>query len=573
MALSLPLSARQTSFDELGTGLFDTTFVTLDLETTGGSPDGDRITEIGAIRSRGGEITGQIDCLVRPIEPISAFVELLTGINNSMVALAPPIQEVLPTLWEFLNGTVLVAHNASFDASFLAAAFKRHGYTVPFRKSVCTLRLARWLLRGETTNLKLETLAGMIGTKAKPCHRAFADAYATFEIFHRLLELAGPHGVLTLEDLLAFNRAGSKPQLAKLSLASRIPRGAGVYRFLDIRGRVIYVGKATDLRTRVRSYFYGDSRSKVSGLVRDVASIQVERFPDALSAEVRELGLIRTHQPRYNRRGKDLGRSPAWIKLSPGSIPRFTVTRTPSAKAPPLLGPFGSVSQARLMVDAIQEAAPIPRCSDPRKHPLGCAFGQMGKCCAPCMPPNVANHAELIGAVETDLAQGAPRLLANLESKMSLFAEQMRYEEAAATRDRAQVISSAIERQRIVRCLVTARDLVVCAPSKQGGVDAVAIRQGMHVCSIHLDDAAECDPQQMLFAAPDIDPERIVQQPDIEEMLIVWRWMTKRARAGAWVAYCNGEFAFEISPASCSTLGHDDVVSIAINGTSSAIAS
>ncbi|MGH2690171.1 MAG: exonuclease domain-containing protein, partial [Actinomycetota bacterium] len=201
----------QRTLDDLGTPLFSTTFVVLDLETTGGSPTGDAITEIGALKSRGGEVIGTFHTLVSPGRPIPASIQVLTGIGDATVAGAPPIEAVLPSLWEFLDGAVLVAHNARFDASFLAAAFARHGYRVPFRRTVCTLRLARRLLAGETRDLRLETLARHLGAAAEPCHRAFPDARATLDVFHRLLELAGPVGVLTCEDLLVFSRTGRAP--------------------------------------------------------------------------------------------------------------------------------------------------------------------------------------------------------------------------------------------------------------------------------------------------------------------------------------------------------------------------
>src|SRR6185437_1945571 len=114
--------AVQGTFDELGVPLRDVTFVVVDLETTGGAPATCGITEIGAVKVRGGEVLGELQTLVNPGEPIPSFIAVLTGITNGMVATAPQIDAVLPAFLEFARDCVLVAHNAPFDLGFLKAA-------------------------------------------------------------------------------------------------------------------------------------------------------------------------------------------------------------------------------------------------------------------------------------------------------------------------------------------------------------------------------------------------------------------------------------------------------------------
>ena len=118
----------QGTFDELGTPLREVTFVVVDLETTGGSPLSCAITEIGAVKVRGGEVLGEFQTLVNPGEPIPPFIAVLTGITDTMVAAAPRIESVLPSFVEFARDTVLVAHNAPFDIGFLKAACAAHGH-------------------------------------------------------------------------------------------------------------------------------------------------------------------------------------------------------------------------------------------------------------------------------------------------------------------------------------------------------------------------------------------------------------------------------------------------------------
>jgi DNA polymerase III subunit epsilon len=298
--------AIQGRLDDLGTPLLDVEFVVLDLETTGGSPANDRITEVGAVKIRGGEVLGTFQTLVNPGVPIPPLISALTGITNPMVADEEPIEVVLPCLLEFLGGAVLVAHNASFDRRFVQANLERHGYQRLANRVVCTARLARKLLpRDEVPNVRLATLAAYLGSTVAPCHRALTDARATVDVFHSLLELAGSYGVLALEDLIEFPSARAAASFKKVHLADRLPRCPGVYLFRDAAGRVLYVGKAKDLRTRVRSYFSGDGRVKIADLLRELATIDHQRCATELEASVREVRLIQHHRPRYNRRSRN----------------------------------------------------------------------------------------------------------------------------------------------------------------------------------------------------------------------------------------------------------------------------
>ena len=253
------------SFDDPGQPLVGVTFVVIDLETTGGAPDDDAITEVGAIKLRGGECLGTFQSLVDPGVAIPPFITYLTGITEAMVAPAPRIEAVLPVLLRFIGDAVVVGHNVPFDLRFLNANLRRHGHAPLDNRVVDTCSLARRLVREEVRDCKLATLADRFGLPHRPSHRALADALATGDLLHALLERAGSLGVLALDDLIALPTIKGHPQVAKLKLAADLPRAPGVYLFRDGTGRVIYVGKAVDLRRRVRSYFSGtgDDRRKI----------------------------------------------------------------------------------------------------------------------------------------------------------------------------------------------------------------------------------------------------------------------------------------------------------------------
>jgi DNA polymerase III epsilon subunit family exonuclease len=191
------------------TRLSETTFAVLDLETSGGSPkSGAGITEIGVVKVRGGTVLGTFQSFIDPGHSLPPFITQLTGITDEMLLSAPFIDEVLPTLFEFLgtaDETVLVAHNSPFDMSFLKAAALAHEFPWPDYLTVDTARLARAVLdRDDVINCKLGTLATFFNAQTSPTHRALDDAMATVDVLHGIIERLSGHQVWTFEEMRNF---------------------------------------------------------------------------------------------------------------------------------------------------------------------------------------------------------------------------------------------------------------------------------------------------------------------------------------------------------------------------------
>jgi len=177
-------------------------YVVVDVETTGWSPADARITEIGAVRVRGGQVLGEFSTLVDPAMPVPPDIEALTGISSAMVATAPPAAEVMPAWLQFAQGGVLTAHNAPFDLGFLTAAADSCGLPWPGFAVLDTVAVARQaLVAGEVPDCKLGTLAAYFETPAAPSHRALADARATAAVLDVLITRLALLGVRTLDDL------------------------------------------------------------------------------------------------------------------------------------------------------------------------------------------------------------------------------------------------------------------------------------------------------------------------------------------------------------------------------------
>ncbi|GAA3118522.1 DEDD exonuclease domain-containing protein [Streptosporangium carneum] len=474
--------AVQGTLDELGTPLEQITFVVFDLETTGVSAGEHAITEIGAVKVRGGEVLGEFGTLVDPGSPIPPFISVLTGITDAMVVAAPKIESVLPSFLEFAEGATLVAHNAGFDMSFIKAACAALGYPPPAHPVVDTVVLARRLLtRDEAPNCKLSTLA-RIFSRTEPCHRALADAQATVDVLHALLERAGSFGVHTLEELKGFVRAPTAEQRRKRHLADGVPSGPGVYVFEDDRGDPLYVGKSTNLRNRVRSYFTAaETRPRIREMVGLAERIRTITCATPLEAEVRELRLIGSAKPRYNRRSR-FPEKMVWLKLTDEPFPRLSVVREVRDDGAAYLGPFGGVRAAEDARAALHETIPLRQCTEritPRAGRPACALAGIGRCGAPCEGrQSVEEYGLHVTAARRAMELDSAEVFSAIEARMERLSLDQRYEEAAADRDRLASYVRTCARMQRLRALTSLPQMVAAAPVTGGAWEIHVVRHG-----------------------------------------------------------------------------------------------
>jgi DNA polymerase-3 subunit epsilon len=473
----------QGTLDELGTALSAVTFVVVDLETTGGSPAAAHITEVGAVKVRGGEVIGELQTLVNPAEPIPAFISVLTGITDRMVADAPRIDSVLPAFLEFARDTVLVAHNAPFDIGFLKAAAARTGHDWPRFQVVDTAHLARQLVtRDEAPNRKLSTLAQLFGAATTPDHRALHDARATVDVLHALLARVGNLGVDTLEELTTFSSRVSSAQRRKRYLAEGLPSAPGVYLFKDRQGRVLYVGTSRDIRRRVRTYFTAsEQRTRMAEMVGIAESVTPVVCHTTLEAEVRELRLIAEHKPRYNRRSRHPERA-LWVKLTVEAFPRLSIVREVRDDGTRYVGPFSSRLAAESAIAALHEVVPLRQCTkklSARGRSTDCALAQMGRCGAPCTgSQSVEDYAVVVAEAAAVLGGDAREVVSALHERMGLLAGQERFEDAGAVRDRMLHLVRAAARAQRLAPLAASPEVVAARRSADGGWEVVCVRYG-----------------------------------------------------------------------------------------------
>ncbi len=322
------------------------TFVVFDLETTGLRPGAARPCEIGAVRVRELTLEERFQTLANPGARLEPAVAALTGLRDAELRRAPPVRAATRRFLAFAGDAVLVAHNARFDMAFLDHETARLTGSRIAATVVDTVALARRLLGRQPANLS--ALAYRFATEARPCHRALPDAEATAEILLCLIGMAQERGARTVGDLVEL--AATRPRRAqrKRHLAFGAPERPGVYLFRDAHEQVLYVGRARDLRARLRSYFRSErQRPAVEAALGALDRVEWRITGSELEAALEELRLIRELRPPANARSVRPDRYVYLRRRGAGTV---------CTSQPTSLGPITSRRTGRLAARALEGA-------------------------------------------------------------------------------------------------------------------------------------------------------------------------------------------------------------------------
>ncbi len=425
------VSLTGTRIDPL---LEEAEFVVFDLETTGLSAARDHICELGAVRVRALEPVDSFQSLVNPGVALPAPVARLTGLREQELRRAPSVSSVLGRFLAFVGDELLVAHNARFDQRFLERQLLFLHDRRLSEPPLCTAALARRLLEGRLRRVSLASLADFFGVPTRPCHRALPDAEATAQVLVHLIGLAQEVGARRLSDLRALAAPRRRRVYDKRSLARGAPSRPGVYLFRDRHGQVLYVGRARDLRARLRSYFRSErQRPSVEAALLALERIEWRVLGSELEAALEELRLIRELAPPANARGRRKEHGVYLRRRGEDFIVTKKATR---------LGPITSRRRASLAARALASST----------------------------------AAELDG-----LLQGGP--LPRLRARLSHLAENLRYEEAARLRDRIEALEHVLGRlQRLER--LRRLELCLIAPTIDPSWQKAFFVCGGGVCAV-----------------------------------------------------------------------------------------
>lgn len=276
-------------------------YAIVDIETTGGHAAGNGITEISVYVHDGERVVKHFQTLINPMQPIPTFITSLTGIDGAMVADAPVFDEIADVLFEMLNENIFVAHNVNFDYSFVKHQLKRSGYELTAKK-LCTVRLGRRVFPG-LQSYSLGNLCRSLKIPIENRHRADGDAKATVKLFEFMLANGG---MTHIDQMLKRNSAEHwLPLNLDKQVIEKLPSRPGVYYFHNNKDKIIYVGKAVNLKKRVSSHFtHNDPDLKRQNFIRNIYKVTYKQCATELEAIVFESTEIKRLWPRYNKSQK-----------------------------------------------------------------------------------------------------------------------------------------------------------------------------------------------------------------------------------------------------------------------------
>jgi DNA polymerase III epsilon subunit family exonuclease len=388
------------------------TFVVFDLETTGLRPGTARPCEFGAVRVERLALTERFESLANPGARLQPGVAALTGLRDEQLRRAPPVSAVTRRFLSFAGDAILVAHNARFDMAFLDNETMRLNGNRVASTVVDTVGLARRMLGRQPANLA--ALSHRFVTNARPCHRALPDAEATAEILIALIGMAQERGACTVADLVELAATRPRRVHRKRNLAFGAPQRPGVYLFRDAHDQVLYVGRARDLRARLRSYFRSEKqRPAVEAALGALEKVEWRVLGSELEASLEELRLIRELRPPANARSARPDRY-VYLRRRGDSV----VCSSQATE----LGPIKSRRRAQLAARALQ-------------------------------------------GVEWETLDDA---LPKLRAKLKRLARDLRFEDAARLRDRIEALEHVV---REIQRMQQLRELTLCvvAPGEHEG--------------------------------------------------------------------------------------------------------
>jgi len=271
-------------------------YTIIDIETTGNGIKGNKITEIAIFKHDGTQIIDEYTSLVNPQTAIPYYITGLTGIDNDLVRNAPTIAEIASEILEFTADTIFIAHSVNFDYNVIKHEFAQLGLEF-IRKKLCTVRLSRKLIPG-FRSYSLGKLCGALDIPLQNRHRARGDAHATVLLFEKLLATDGAFTVIN-SFLNARSQEATLPPGLPKAVFENLPQAPGVYYFKNDKGKIIYVGKAKNIKKRVLSHFY-DKANKEVRLCSETTHIDFKLSGSELLALLMESTAIKQHYPIYN---------------------------------------------------------------------------------------------------------------------------------------------------------------------------------------------------------------------------------------------------------------------------------
>lgn len=430
-------------------------FSVMDFETTGVSK-GDKAIELGIVKVKDLKIVETYRSFFNPGRPIPYFITQLTGITNDDVANAPYFEDVVLDIKKFIGDDILVAHNANFDYSFLKREFEIAGFEPPSNGLLCTLKLSKKLYP-ELTSHKLSSLTSHFRILHKGVHRALGDATVTAHLLVKMLkQLQEENEISTLTELLTYHSAPrtlfriiKKKLLEDYSL---VPANPGVYFFRNAKNQIVYIGKAKDLRKRIKNYFVNTAPRKAKEISRRSSHLGFIETNSELTALLTESELIKLHKPKFNTLLKKYSQQ-YFIRIN--FEKNFAVVESATEfdfDGCDYFGPYNSRVTVNSLVEIINKTFQLRECKEKEfRKKKKCYLADIKRCLAPCIEPGVVDeYQEEINKTYEFLSGQNQTAVDRLLNKMKEYSANQKYEEAAALRDLVNMLLNQINKTSIL---------------------------------------------------------------------------------------------------------------------------
>ncbi len=521
--------------DDLSNIPFDEAeYSVIDVETTGLTPHYHGIIEIGIVKVKGLKIVDKYASLINPGRQVPFYITEFTGITNDDIFNAPLFEDVVEEISNFISGSVITAHNLSFDRSFINKEFSMIGKEKPANPQLCTLKLSKKLYP-ELRSRSLSNLSYYFGVKLINAHRALPDAEATAKILIRMLKnLKNNNEVKTLSDLLSLQVVPSQKE-TRIRISKHLkedvyslPEAPGVYYFINSKGKVIYIGKAKLLSKRVRSYFLLTAPRKAKRIIKQTRRIKYEITNSELTALLTEAESIKIINPKHNLQLKNYGNK-YFLRVNRNHpFPDIEISNRFDFDGNDYFGLFITKKKAESVYEVIQKAFTLRECSSQEfLKNKRCFLAEIERCLVPCENKESEIYYDELNKVYEFLYGKNQDTLNRLLGKMKYYSEKQKYEKAGEVKSLIDLILSQTHKTSILKEPVNSAN-VLFEVNENFGCDYILMIEGkiyIKEYKVNKDNYFETAIDDFYFGTVNTKP--LPTEEDLEKMKIILNWIIR----------------------------------------------
>ena len=512
-----------------------TAFSVVDLETTGLSPNRNRVIEIAIIKIENLKISDKLHYLINPQTYIPPFITSLTGISNDDVIGAPTFSDIVDEIISFTDNTILTAHNLSFDSSFLNTEFMISGREFINEHTCCTLKISRKIFP-TLKSKSLSSVAQSLNLKNVNAHRALGDAEITAKILLRMIkDLQKSDKIETAGEFLSYQKGLNESPLLNIKKELQqdyrdLPNAPGIYYFTNKKDEIIYVGKAKSIRDRVKTYFSISANSKAKKIIKQASRLKHIITNSELTALLTESETIKIVSPRYNDQLKKFGNK-YFLRITLNhTAPKIELTNHFDFDGNDYFGLFISRKKAVEILEFINKAFAIREC-DQKEFNKGktCFLYDIHRCTGPCIKveENKSLYTLELEKVYDFLYGKSQFAVDRLLNKMKEFSARQKYEQASEIKELVDFILDQTHKSSILAEPVNRANILFEIISRFEN-DYVLMLEGKFYIKKYLHNKKDTFEQALDdFYSDTIKSDTNPTDEDLEKMKITLNWLVK----------------------------------------------